>query len=136
MNSCDERLMCFELRAAMRICGLSQRQLAALTGVAPNTVWRWCDGTLDVPKYVGTMLSLFRGDDPWALVEGSKPAWTVEVEDVYRPRDTFKSLSLRWHPDRTRRDTNREIQLILSLRDAAARVGHASSTSRKATPAR
>ncbi len=121
MKRRDQRLTCFELRAALRTCELTQRQLAALAGVSPNTVWRWCDGSLEVPLYVDTLLALFRLDDPWNVVDGVRPKWVVEAADVYRPKDTFKSLSMRWHPDHSRRDTNREMRFIMAFREAAGR---------------
>jgi len=47
-----------ELRAALKSLNLSQRSLAERLGVLPQTVNKWAQGKLPVPKYAAYVLSL------------------------------------------------------------------------------
>jgi transcriptional regulator with XRE-family HTH domain len=51
-------------RLALRAAGLTQRRLAALLGVTPSTVNRWCDDDrtdrLDPPRYAVAFVRAWR----------------------------------------------------------------------------
>jgi len=47
-----------EFRELLRISGLSQNQLSENIGVSPNTVSRWVNGILPVPRYAIAYLGL------------------------------------------------------------------------------
>jgi transcriptional regulator with XRE-family HTH domain len=49
-----------ELQAALREVGLSQRQFAALSGVAISTVNRWAKDKQPIPQWVAWVLTLLR----------------------------------------------------------------------------
>ena len=112
-------MTCFELRAALDELHLSQRALARLCSVEAQQVWRWCDGRNPVPDYVAVILSFIKLRDPRAVVGGERAQWQVSRRHIFRRDQTFKDLAQRWHPDRTGRDTNREMALILKFRNAS-----------------
>jgi DNA-binding transcriptional regulator YdaS (Cro superfamily) len=51
-----------ELLAALRGLGIDapQRWLAERLGVNETTVWRWCSGATEVPKYASAYIELWR----------------------------------------------------------------------------
>lgn len=69
-----------EFRSALRWLRLPQRQFASLLGVAPTTVGRWAQGSLDprtglptpIPQYAVAYIELLRRHQ--------------EVVDLLRPR--------------------------------------------------
>lgn len=110
-------MTCFELRAALEELHLTQRALARLCEVERQQVWRWCDGRAPVPAYVTVILSFIKLRDPRAVIRGQRAPWLVRRHHVYRRGQSFKTLAQRWHPDRTGRDTNREMALVLKFRN-------------------
>ncbi len=110
-------MTCFEFRAALDELRLTQRTVAALCGVTPQQVWKWCKGHSPVPTYAQTILSLLKTDEPERIVAGDSVDWHVERRHVYTRDATFKDLAKRWHPDIAGRDTNAEMQLVLKFRN-------------------
>lgn len=59
-----------DLKASLRGLGLTQGRFASLVGVETSTVSRWATGSVEVPKYAATVLSLLqRLDDIRSLAE-------------------------------------------------------------------
>lgn len=110
---------CFELRAALEDVGLSQRQLGRLCGVAEVQVWRWCEGKVEAPGYVWTILTLIKGFSAEDVKSGYIHEWRVMRHHVFRRGLGFNQLAHKWHPDITKRDTTAEMQVLLSLRREA-----------------
>lgn len=111
-------MTCFELKAALEDLRLSQRALARLCSVEAQQAWRWCDGRTPVPEYVTVILSLIKLRDPRSVIAGERAHWHVSRRHIYHRNQAFKELAQRWHPDRTGRDTNREMALILKFRSS------------------
>jgi transcriptional regulator with XRE-family HTH domain len=103
---------CFEFRAALEAAHMSSTEFAALLSVERSTVWRWFKGEREVPHYAMVVLSALAGLDATALRGGELQKVKIERRHVYLPGETFKDLALKWHPDRSGRDTTAEMQLV------------------------
>lgn len=55
----DDRLDSAALRARLEALGMSQADLARLTGRGASIVCLWCGGRRNVPAYVGRCLDLY-----------------------------------------------------------------------------
>lgn len=109
-------MTCFELVAALDDLGLTQSRLSSVCGVERQQAWRWCDGRNPVPDFVRSILSMIKTGNPARVIAGYRHEWAVERHHVYRGRQDFKLLAKKWHPDFNKRDTTREMQLILRFR--------------------
>jgi hypothetical protein len=103
---------CFEFRAALDAAHLSSAEFAALIRVERSTAWRWFRGEREAPHYAMVVLSALAGFNAKALREGRLQRLKIESRHVYLPGETFRDLALKWHPDRSGRDTNAEMQLV------------------------
>ena len=103
---------CFEFRAALEAAHMSSTEFAALLSVERSTVWRWFKGEREVPHYAMVVLSALAGLNATALRKGELQKLKIERRHVYLPNETFKDLALKWHPDRSGRDTTGEMQLV------------------------
>lgn len=112
----ESRKTCFELRAALEQLGIPSAAFARVCGVKPVQVWRWCEGKAPIPVYAWTILSLYMGIDPIAVLFGEQADWHVKPKHVYRNGKTYRVLAKRFHPDVTGRDTTAEMQLINKMR--------------------
>jgi hypothetical protein len=103
---------CFEFRAALEAARMPSSEFAALLKVERSTVWRWFKGEREVPHYAMVALSALAGLNATVLRTGELLKLKVERRHVYLPGQTFKDLALKWHPDRSGRDTTAEMQLV------------------------
>ena len=110
-------MTCFELVAALDDLKLQQKQLARLCRVGEVEVWRWTDGHVRVPGYVRTILTFVKTPSSHPrILTGHLHQWTIKHHHVFRKGRTFNDLLKRWHPDRNKRNTTAEMQVILSFR--------------------
>jgi transcriptional regulator with XRE-family HTH domain len=103
---------CFDFRAALEATRLSASEFAVLLKVERSTVWRWVKGEREVPHYAMVALSALAGLDAASLRKGELLKLKIERRHVYRPGETFKNLAMKWHPDRSGRDTTAEMQFV------------------------
>jgi hypothetical protein len=116
------RKSCFELRAALDHFYLQSAELAAMCGVKPVQVWRWCEGKAEVPDYVWCLLSAMAGTSIDDLRRRRWHSWKIEPHHAFRGRKTFRVLLKRFHPDVSGRDTTAEMQALNALRDMRDQV--------------
>lgn len=107
---------CFELRAALNKCLITQSEMARICGVKPQQVWRWCDGYTSIPVYVWSILALWEGCSKWDVKRGKIPDWEVRQSDVFRGGKNYLQMAKRFHPDLSDRDTTAEMQMINKFR--------------------
>lgn len=105
----------FELRAALRVLGFRQADLMWLCGMSRDHACRIYNGKVAVPEYVATIMYLMNGESPWDIKRKQVVKFEVEHCDVYRG-ESYKDLALRFHPDRSGKDTTAEMQIINSFR--------------------
>lgn len=103
---------CFEFRAALDAAHISSPELAALLDVERSTVWRWFKGEREVPHYAMVVLSALTGLDAIALRNGEIKKFNVQRRHAYLHGETYRDLAMKWHPDKSRRDTTAEMQLV------------------------
>ena len=103
---------CFEFRAALEAAHMSAPEFAALLKVERSTAWRWFKGEREVPHYAMVVLSALTGLDATALRKGELQKLKIERRHVYLSGETYIGLAMKWHPDRSARDTNAEMQLV------------------------
>lgn len=65
-----------ELAHALDRLGMSRAELARQTGVSPSTVYRWIDGTLEVPRYAWRIVELLTDRTELAKLVQPAPART------------------------------------------------------------
>lgn len=54
----------FELKKKLQQTGISQKDFAKLCGVRPETVNRWCNGWISIPKYAEALFIMeYKGVD-------------------------------------------------------------------------
>jgi DNA-binding transcriptional regulator YiaG len=103
---------CFEFGAALEAGVMSQTEFASLLRVERSTVWRWFSGKREVPQYAMVILSALAGAGSAELRSGRLRTFNIQRHHVYLNGETFIDLAMRWHPDRSRRETNAEMQLV------------------------
>jgi hypothetical protein len=102
---------CFEFRAALEAADISSSKFATLLRVERSTVWRWFKGEREVPHYAMVVLSALAGLDPSGLRNGEVKKFNIQRCHVYLHGETYRDLAMKWHPDRSGRDTTVEMQL-------------------------
>jgi transcriptional regulator with XRE-family HTH domain len=105
----------FELRAAMRVLKLKQKDLVKACGVDRVSVSRWLNGSRSIPRYVWTILTFIHDDGKVHLsriLNGETFQWPIIREDVFDKNQTYRDLVKKWHPDKTGQDTTAEMSII------------------------
>lgn len=114
-------LTCFEMKAGLESIRLSQAMFGRICGTQRNTVWRWCDGSLEIPHYAAVILSALAGASSEDLRAGRLKRFRVEVRHVFPKgysRAAYLKLVKRFHPDNGRENVE-VIKILNAVSDRA-----------------
>lgn len=94
----------FEFKKSLKQIGMSQKDFASLCGVTPQTVNRWCNGGIRIPKYAEALFimehegvdierKLRRLVDEGRLFEGITPENCPSYREIWKLIQKVKAIS-------------------------------------------